>query len=263
MRLRTSYANVVSTLALVLVVSGGAVAATQLPKHSVGNMQLKPSAVNSKKVKNGALKAVDFKPGQLALGLTGTPLGGDLAGTFPNPTLAADVLDGLVRDADLQAALATVPTDGEVDDAINQALADGVVLGDRATGSLSLNAGAGLQELVSLPGIVTVSGACVTAGPNRALGVQVTNAAAVGTWDLMYRQQSEGSDPSLMGSDELAPGASLDVAFPPDAGTQSAHYLELTVFSGAPLTIEVAGVTSTLSGGCAARASVLLDEGTG
>ena len=58
-----SYANVVATLALVLAVTGGAYAATQLPKNSVG----------SKQVTNGSLKAKDFKPGQLPAGPQGVP----------------------------------------------------------------------------------------------------------------------------------------------------------------------------------------------
>jgi hypothetical protein len=56
-----SYANIVATLALVLAVTGGAYAATQLPKNSVG----------SKQVKDSSLKAKDFKPGQLPAGATG------------------------------------------------------------------------------------------------------------------------------------------------------------------------------------------------
>jgi len=56
-----SYANIVATLALVLAITGGAYAATQLPKNSVG----------SKQVKDSSLKAKDFKPGQLPAGATG------------------------------------------------------------------------------------------------------------------------------------------------------------------------------------------------
>jgi hypothetical protein len=58
---RPRYADVAATLALALAVSGGAYAATQLPKNSV----------TSKQVKNGSLSARDFKPGQLAAGPTG------------------------------------------------------------------------------------------------------------------------------------------------------------------------------------------------
>jgi hypothetical protein len=56
-----SYANIVATLALVLAITGGAYAATQLPKNSVG----------SKQVKNSSLLVKDFKPGQLPAGAQG------------------------------------------------------------------------------------------------------------------------------------------------------------------------------------------------
>jgi hypothetical protein len=53
---RITYANVVSTLALVLVVGGGgAFAASQLARNSVGTKQLKNDAVTSAKIKAGAV----------------------------------------------------------------------------------------------------------------------------------------------------------------------------------------------------------------
>jgi hypothetical protein len=68
---RLSYANVVATLALFLVLAGGsALAATGLAKNSVGSRQLKskavttgkiaPNAINGSKVKNGSLGGEDI-----------------------------------------------------------------------------------------------------------------------------------------------------------------------------------------------------------
>ncbi len=52
---RLTYANLVSTLCLFLLVSGGAaVAATQLEKNSVGTQQLKNGAVTLKKIRESA-----------------------------------------------------------------------------------------------------------------------------------------------------------------------------------------------------------------
>jgi hypothetical protein len=42
-RQRLTYANVIATLALFLVLGGAAYAATQLPRNSVGTAQLKPA----------------------------------------------------------------------------------------------------------------------------------------------------------------------------------------------------------------------------
>lgn len=53
---RLTYANVVATLALALAVAGGgAYAASQLPKNSVGAKQIKKNAVTAAKVKKGAI----------------------------------------------------------------------------------------------------------------------------------------------------------------------------------------------------------------
>lgn len=68
LRPRVNYANVMATVAVFLALGGGAYAATQLPKNSVGTKQLKRDAVTSPKVKNGSLLAKDFKKGQLPRG---------------------------------------------------------------------------------------------------------------------------------------------------------------------------------------------------
>src|SRR4051794_33726550 len=72
-RPRLTYANVVATVALLIAVTGGAYAATQLPKHSVGSRQLKRNAVISSKVKNRSLLSRDSKAGQLPAGARGAP----------------------------------------------------------------------------------------------------------------------------------------------------------------------------------------------
>jgi hypothetical protein len=73
LRSKLTYANVISTLCLFLLVAGGtAFAATEiLPKGSVGTKQLKNGAVTGKKVKPGSLTASDFAPKQLPEGTRG------------------------------------------------------------------------------------------------------------------------------------------------------------------------------------------------
>ena len=66
-----TYANVVSPVCLFILLGGGAYAASQLPKGSVGSAQLKRNAVTSSKVKDRALLARDFKRGQLPRGRRG------------------------------------------------------------------------------------------------------------------------------------------------------------------------------------------------
>lgn len=78
LRKRLSYANVVSTICLFLVLGGGAYAATKLPKNSVGSKQIKDGQVKSVDVKNASLLEQDFMPGQLPQGEQGpTGLAGE------------------------------------------------------------------------------------------------------------------------------------------------------------------------------------------
>ena len=55
-RPRLTYANVISTLCLFIVLGGGAYAATALPKNSVGSAQLKSKAVTPPKVAPKTIK---------------------------------------------------------------------------------------------------------------------------------------------------------------------------------------------------------------
>lgn len=61
-----SYANVMSTIAVVLAVGGAtAVAASSLAENSVGTKQLKKNAVTGAKVKNGSLTGADIQAATL------------------------------------------------------------------------------------------------------------------------------------------------------------------------------------------------------
>jgi hypothetical protein len=63
---------VIACLALAISLTGGAYAvSTALPRNSVGPAQLKNNAVNSAKVRNASLRAVDFAPGQIQAGPPG------------------------------------------------------------------------------------------------------------------------------------------------------------------------------------------------
>jgi hypothetical protein len=70
-RPRTTYANVTSTVALVLALGGTAYAGVTLGRGAVKGVNLAPNSVTSPKVKDHSLLARDFAPGQLAAGLRG------------------------------------------------------------------------------------------------------------------------------------------------------------------------------------------------
>ncbi len=70
-RTQLTYANVMSTLAVMIALGGTSYAAITLPKNSVGERQLRKDAVTTAKVRNGTLLKNDFKPGQIVDGAAG------------------------------------------------------------------------------------------------------------------------------------------------------------------------------------------------
>src|SRR5262245_37571367 len=83
---RFTYSGVVSTLALVLAMSGVGYAAAKLPKNSVGAAQIKKNAVEASKIKSGAIDSSKVKDGSL----TGADLNLSSIGTVPLATTAAN-----------------------------------------------------------------------------------------------------------------------------------------------------------------------------
>lgn len=82
---RLSYANVASTLALVVALSGTSYAAVTLPRNSVGTKQLKAHAVTTVKNKSHAVTAKNIKAGVIPPGYApGTTLkpGQTLTGVY-------------------------------------------------------------------------------------------------------------------------------------------------------------------------------------
>jgi hypothetical protein len=74
---RLTYANVVSTLRLFLLLGGGAFAASRLARNSVGSRQLRKEAVDTAKIRNEAVTAAKIRQGtidgsRIALGALGT-----------------------------------------------------------------------------------------------------------------------------------------------------------------------------------------------
>ena len=94
-RSNLTYANVMSTIAVFLLLGGGAAfAATKLGKNSVGTKQIKNNAVTTAKIKNRAVTEAKIAAGavtgaQVKSGsLTGTQINAATLGTVPNATQA-------------------------------------------------------------------------------------------------------------------------------------------------------------------------------
>ena len=126
-RKRLTYANVMSSIAVFLILGGGAAfAATQLAKNSVGTKQLKSNAVTAAKIKKEAVTAAKIKNGAVGTSKLG-------ASAVTSEKLAASAVDAskLGKDAVTNEKLA--------DNAVTGAkVADGSLTGtDIAQGSLN------------------------------------------------------------------------------------------------------------------------------
>ena len=89
LRPRFTYANVVATIALFLVLSGGAAyAATQLAKNSVGSKQLKKNSVTGAKIKHGTITGAKINLG--TLGKVPSAASADHAATAASANSAAN-----------------------------------------------------------------------------------------------------------------------------------------------------------------------------
>jgi len=80
---RLTYANVVSTICLFLLLGGGAYAAFKLPRNSVGTNQIKNNAITGAKIKNGAITGSKINASSL-----GTVPSASHAGTADSATTA-------------------------------------------------------------------------------------------------------------------------------------------------------------------------------
>jgi hypothetical protein len=87
-RSRLTYANVMSSIAVFLVLGGAtAFAASHLARNSVGSAQLKRNAVTAAKIKRNAVTAAKIKNGTI----TGAKVNTSTLGTVPSATTASSL----------------------------------------------------------------------------------------------------------------------------------------------------------------------------
>ena len=101
-----AYANVASTLALVVALGGVSYAAVAIPKDSVGSKQIINSSVKSKDVKNGSIKSADLATGAVTSGniKDGQVTAGDLGA---DAVTSGNIKDGQIAAGDLGADAVT------------------------------------------------------------------------------------------------------------------------------------------------------------
>jgi hypothetical protein len=126
MKRRLSYANVVSTLALFIALTGASAYATsKLAPRSVGEPELRPGAVTAQKIRRNAvtapkIKAAAIKQGKLAEGsvsaakmsINAIASGSIVNGAVTNEKIAADAVTG---EKVVESTLAQVPSASKAD----------------------------------------------------------------------------------------------------------------------------------------------------
>jgi hypothetical protein len=128
-RKRLTYANVMSSIAVFLVIAGGsALAASGLAKNSVGTKQLKKNAVTTAKIKSNAVTAGKIKNGAVG----GSKLGGGAVGAAnlaPNSVGSSALADNAVGGSKI--------ADGAVAEGklANGAVTEGKIANDAVSGS--------------------------------------------------------------------------------------------------------------------------------
>lgn len=161
LRPRLTYANVIATLALFFALAGGAVAATQLPKGSVGTPQLKREAVSPAKLSKAAKTSLAGATGpagpQGVQGLTG-PKGdagakGDRGETGPRgPSDAYSILDKSPPVAEeKEITLAVPPGSYVVDASVNAVVSSGYGLVQCVVASSTESGYAGIAAVTIPP----------------------------------------------------------------------------------------------------------------
>jgi hypothetical protein len=183
MRPKLSYANVVSTLALLLALGGAsAYAVTKLPDNSVGEFQLRSGAITAKKIRKNAvtapkIKAGAVKQGKIANGAITAPklTPGSVAsasiqeGSITGSKLAPEAVSG---DKALESTFSQVPSAARASSAAFADAANPEAFGYVSKEAvLDQNLSKGIAQVSdgSLPGIY-----CLTAAGFNPRGAQVT-----------------------------------------------------------------------------------------
>jgi hypothetical protein len=183
MKPKLSYANLTSTLALLIALGGTtAYAASKLPDRSVGEFQLRPGAVTAEKIRKNAvtapkIKAEAIKQGKIANGsITAAKLtlGSVLSSSLQNSSIANEKLapEAVTGDKALESTFSQVPSAARADFATNAESANPpafAAISSEATIDSSLSKAIAQVKEGTLAGIY-----CISAQGFTPRGAQVT-----------------------------------------------------------------------------------------
>jgi hypothetical protein len=188
---KLTYANVVATIALFLVLTGGAAyAASHLGKNSVGSKQLKKSSVTTAKIKNGAV--------------TGSKIEISSLGTVPSATHADQATSATQADKATSATHADKATSANQADsatsAQNAASLGGVAAGQYVTPQSVLQSGQ------TETGVFGAGDGSTTGFLVAAINFIPKAPAAIDLGHAIYVPEASGSASHCPGISEADPG---------------------------------------------------------
>jgi hypothetical protein len=236
----------VALLALFVSLGGVGYAATQLPRNSVGTGQLRANAVTGAKLADGAvtsskvadhsLRAKDFRSGQLLSGargpqglqgpegpqgpsgaagtdatINGVAAGGDLSGTYPNPSIGAGkvdttrLADGSVTSTKFSPA-AVAPDASELGGIGPAGFVQGA--GTIFSGHPDSTPAGGARTIFTIPNVISVAGQCTSSGGNSDVFVQDIGSGNVFLWKVVAGQAATSLTLTLF--DPMNPGSDTD-----------------------------------------------------
>jgi hypothetical protein len=250
-QLHLSYANVVSTLCLFILLGGGALAATKLAKNSVGPGQLRKNAVRTAKITNEAVTSAKIKRGTI----DGSRLALGTIGTVPSAQSAANATHALRADSAAQADNATTAGNALRLGGLPPATYLGRVAQTATGANLHFSGSSPVQEAtpggplaITVPpgvGFVVVNGAAsfadAAASTNVELWVAVDEACTAST--LASESRSYGTLPITNTSRQEL---SQQLAFPVAPGP---HSVRLCILPGGALDVFSRTLTATTVAG--------------
>ncbi len=195
LRRHLTYANVMSSIAVFVVLGGAAVAATQLPKKSVGTQQLKNNAVTTAKIKKNAVTKAKIKDGAVTESKLagGAVTEGKLAN---NAVTNAKIADNAVTGAKVdEATLGTVPSAASFAGTTQQLISFRSNVGGGAT----IFSGAGL----------TLTASCTGVAPNVGIFKASTDTNDSSIWSSGFNNASD-LDFDIGDSFDVAPTGTND-----------------------------------------------------